>query len=506
MDIHQAIRRAHSHWNAGQADQAEQLCQQVIAVWPGQADAMHLMGLIAHAYGNLDLALAHLRRACQAPRAPATYYSNLAEMCRQKGLLAEGEQAGQQAVTLDPLLATAWNNLGILQQESGKFEASRVSLERAVSLRSDWPEAHNNLGNTYKRLGDLTRARRHYERAIELRPEYAEAYSNLASLLNDSGDCEAAATAARRAIDINPQLIDAYLNLASVEIARARPAEALHWLNSLSSFAALHPGALTARARTLKQLDRADEALVVAQQAVTLAPHSADAHNTLGQILQALGRNEEALVAFERAIGLPGVAAEDAMLSRASALLESGFKEESTREYARAAAAFPGSLKPIFARAEVIRYESGHPDLERLESYVRDGSAQNLADRTAAHFALGKGYLEAGEPARAFEHLRVGNKLKRGTFQYDAAATDAWMARIAATFSASLMARLGGEGVGNASSVPIFVIGMPRSGTTLVEADSRLPPCGSGRRRVDGAAPKCGSRGGVPRFGHAPLA
>ena len=275
--------------------------------------------------------------------------------------------------------------------------------------------------------------------------------------------------AAQRALDINPQLIDAYLNLASIEITRSRPAEALRWLNALAAFAPMHAGALSARARTLKQLDRLDEALATARQAVTLAPQSADSHNSLGQILQALGRNEEALAAFEQAISLPGVAAEDAMLSRASAYLESGLKEESAREYARAAQAFPNSLKPIFGRVEVVRYRSGDPDLTRLETYLSYGNAHSLADRTAAHFALGKGYLDAEEPARAFHHLDVGSKLKRATFQYDGAATDAWMARIADTFSPALMERLSGAGVGNPSSSPIFVIGMPRSGTTLVE-------------------------------------
>jgi tetratricopeptide (TPR) repeat protein len=469
LDIPATLARAHAHWGAGQADQAEQLCQRVIALWPGQADALHLLGLIAHAYGNLDLAIEHLRRACKAPRAPATYYSNLAEMCRQKGLLAEGEEAGRRAVALDPKLAGAWNNLGILQQEAGKFAESRWSLKHCVSLRADWPEAHNNLANTYKRLGDPVRARQHYEKAIALRPEYAEGYSNLASLLNDNGECDAAAAAAKRAIDINPQMIDAYLNLASIELTRSRPAEALRWLNSLQSFAPLHAGALCARARTLKQLDRLDEALAIAQQAVALAPRNADAHNTLGHILQSLGRNDEALAAFEVAISLPGVAAEDAMLSRASAFLEAGLKEESKREYQRAASAFPGSIKAIFGRSEVMQYKAGDADFARLETYLREGGAQPLNDRTAVHYALGKAYLDAGDPAHAFEHLRQGSKLKRDTFQYDASATATWMAHIAEVFSASLMERLSGAGVGDPSSVPIFVVGMPRSGTTLVE-------------------------------------
>ena len=467
LDIQTSLARAHAHWSAGQAEQAEQLCQRVLHDWPGQADALHLLGLIAHTYGNLDLALSYLRRACAAPRAPANYYSNLAEMCRQKGLLAEGEEAGLRAVALDPNLATAWNNLGILQQEAGKFEPSRVALERVVRLRPDWPEGHNNLGNTYKRLADLARARAHYERAIALRCDYAESHSNLASLLNDSGDFEAASAAARRAIEINPQLIDAYLNLASIEITRLRPAEALRWMNALAAFAPMHPAGLSVRARILKQLEQLDAALEAARHAVALAPQNADAYNALGQVLQALLKHDEALEAFERAIHLPGVAAEDAMLSRAAAFMEAGRKKEALREHERATQAFPLSVKTLFGKSELKHYELADPDIGRLETYVRGGNALPLVDRTSAHFVLGKAYLDAGAPGRAFEHFDIGNRLKRATFQYDGAATGAWMARIAQTFCASLFERL--HGSGNPSLRPIFITGMPRSGTTLIE-------------------------------------
>src|SRR6201996_8580834 len=144
LNIPEALEQAYAHWNAGQADQAEMLAQRVLAAWPGQTDAHHLLGLMAHAYGNLDLAISHLRQACMAPRAPATYSSNLAEMYRQKGLLAEGEEAARRAVVMDPALVSGWNNLGIVLQEAGKFKESLDCLERAIALQPGWAEAHNN--------------------------------------------------------------------------------------------------------------------------------------------------------------------------------------------------------------------------------------------------------------------------------------------------------------------------------------------------------------------------
>src|SRR5471032_2847159 len=112
IDIAKTVERARSAWRAG------------------RADASHLMGLMAYDFGNLDLAIAHVRQACQSPRAPALYFSDFGEMCRQGGLLAEGEQAARRAVALQPNLAAAWNNLGIILQEALKLDESRSSLER----------------------------------------------------------------------------------------------------------------------------------------------------------------------------------------------------------------------------------------------------------------------------------------------------------------------------------------------------------------------------------------
>lgn len=468
LGIPEALNRAHAHWNAGQADQAEQYCQRVLAAWPGQADALHLLGVMAHAYGNLDLAVAHLRQACLAPRAPAVYFSNLAEMCRQKGLLAEGEQAGQRAVALDPKLTDAWNNLGIILQESGKLDASLNCLERVVALKPGSAEAHNNLANTYRRLDRPERAQFHYQQALTLNPGYAEAHSNMASLLSAQGQFDQAVAAARQAIECNPQLVDAYLNLAEIESARLRHGEALRWIDALLSFAPQHAGGLAARALILKKMERTDEALQYARQALALAPDNANAHNTLGQILQALGNFDEALAAFDQAAALPGTVAEEALVGRAVLFLESGRKEEAVAAFEHALAAFPGSLRAMVARADAKTFKAGDPDIAAMEAgLAQQADGLLLADRLAAHFALGKAYLDSGDSVRAFHHLDTGNRLKRSTFSYDAAATGQWFNRIATAFTPALQAKR--QGAGAPSELPVFIIGMPRSGTTLVE-------------------------------------
>ncbi len=462
-----ALRLALTHWRMGQMDQAEILCQRVLATWPGQSDAMHLLGLMAHQFGNPDLAISHLRVACQAPRAPAVYFSNLAEMLRQQGLLAEAETMARRAVARDESGHGAWNNLGIILQELDQLEESRVCLERVLALQPDNAEAHNNLGNTCKRLGRLEEAERLWRRAQALRPDYAEPHSNLSRLLNEQGRLDPAAEHAHRAIALNPRLADAYVNLAAVETSRARHAEALRWLDALLAFAPMHGSGLASRALVLKRLDRLEEARASAEAAVAANPNHAEAHNALGLVLQALGRTDAALAAYERAAALPGTAAEKALVNRAIHFMEHGRAADARAAFDRALAAFPDSALALFNRADLVTFTPDEPTIERMRVLLAPGGTQSRTERMLLHFALGKALLDIDDSAGAFHHLHHGNRLKRATIAHDAAATGRWMARIAATFDRALLERYAGAGA--TSAMPVFVLGMPRSGTTLVE-------------------------------------
>jgi len=466
IDISETVERARAAWRAGQADAAEMACRQVLAVWPGHSDASYLMGLMAYGFGNLDLAIDHMRQACQSPRAPATYFSDFGEMCRQAGLLAEGEQAARRAVALQPKLAAGWNNLGIILQEALKLDESRSSLERALGLAPDDAQTLNNLANTCKRLGQAAEAEKGWQAALELRPDYAEAHSNLANLYNDQGEFDRAESMALRAIELNPRFADAYINLAGVHTARHRHADALTALDAMLGFAPAHARALAAKALTLKDLDRLDEAMEWARRAAVTAPEAPESHNAIGQVHQAMGEFEPALAAYERAAALAGPAQMDAIANRGSLYMEFGRQAEARQSMEAAAEAFPNSPGILFGQTELRRFEPGDPLIARMQALLaREGIS--LSDRATLHFGLGKAMLDIGDSARAFGHYGEGNRLKRSTFAYDADASARWMAGIAEVFSPDLLqAKAGG---GAASDQPVFVVGMPRSGTTLVE-------------------------------------
>lgn len=467
MSIEQAVAAAYQHWSAGQNAQAEHLCQQVLKLWPEHAATVHLMGLLAYTAGNRALAIEYIQRACRSPSAPALFYANLAEMLRQDGRMGEAERVARRAVLLDSQLGAGWTNLGIVLQEVGALEESLECLTRAVAIAPDSPENHNNLGNTQKRLGRIEEARAQYEAALALRPSYAEAHNNLAFLLQSIGESEKASQEVRRAIEINPHYADAYINAAAIALGLGNPQEALRWLDNLAVFASSHPGGLTARAKALLELDAYEPALEAARRAVSLAPESGEAAEALAQALAMLGRTDEALAAFDKAAMLPCPERENAMIGKAALLGELGRTADVSGALDAALAINPNSARALFNRSMGHKYVSGDAEVERMEGLLASGKQLTRDDILMLQFALGKAWSDIGDDARAFQHLQAGNSLKRSTFIYDPVATDKWVDGIIEKFSAAALTRF--SGAGDPSDVPVFVIGMPRSGTTLVE-------------------------------------
>ena len=397
MSVQQALKQAHQSWRAGQGRQAEDLCLKILAAAPRQPEALHLMGLIAHGAGRLDMAIGYIERACEAPQVPAIFLSNLAEMCRQAGRLEEGEKAARRAVAINPKLAGAWSNLGIILQEQGKLDESADCLERALALEPDSAETHNNLANTRRKQERLTEAENHWTRALALKPDYPEALSNQALLLVEQQKLDEAAANCRRAINLNPRLPDAYVNLAAVETAREHHLDALRCLDALMNVAPDNFAGLTARALTLKQLDKLDEAFKVAQRAVAVRPQNPEAHNTLGLVLQAQGRYDDAMAAFDKAATMAGGATEKARLNQALLMAEFGRLEELQEAFDKVVKEFPNSAPGWFNRADGRKFQAGDPDIEAMETLLASEETSSKTSKMILHFALGKAYLDAGE-------------------------------------------------------------------------------------------------------------
>lgn len=231
----------------------------------------------------------------------------------------------------------------------------------------------------------------------------------------------------------------------------------------------------TALARDGRMAEAADQL----RRAVSLKPDLVGAHVDLGTVLNAQGRPHEALDAFLAALQLaPGMAA--AAFGAGLASRHLGRAAEARGYLEQAVAAAPDTVAFHLTLAESSRFVDGDPRLAPLEALAQRIDTFPVSDRVRLHFALAKAYDDLGRAGEAFERFSQGNAIIRAANRYDEAFAHHAMAAMASGYGAEAMARLGGRG--DASDLPVFVIGMPRSGTSLVEqiVDSHAEAAGAG--------------------------
>jgi tetratricopeptide (TPR) repeat protein len=221
---------------------------------------------------------------------------------------------------------------------------------------------------------------------------------------------------------------------------------------------------LEALRRVLEGLGRLAEAVLDYEAALKAAPENVDLHMAAARLYRDLERYDAAIAQCEAAIKL---APDDFRhhLALGLWLREMGRLAEAEREMAKAYARNPGDVKAIHHLVLTRKMRADDPLLAALEA--RASGALTDDERIFLEFARGKAWSDLGEHARAFAAIERGNALKRKTVRYDAAA---WFDRVEsyrARFTPELMQRLAGQG--DPSPVPIFIVGMPRSGSTLVE-------------------------------------
>ena len=361
------------------------------------------------------------------------------------GRKSEAEAAYQTAVALSPQDAGAHNNLGNTLKALGRLDEAEASYNQAIALKPDFAEAHNNLGNTLKALGRLDEAEASFNQAIALKPDFAVAYNNLGNTLKALGRLGEAEASYNQAIALKPDFAEAHNNLGSTLKVLGRLGEALA---SYNQAIALKPDFAVAHnnlGSTLKVLGRADEALASYNQAIALKPDYAVAHNNLGSTLKELGRADEALASYNQAI----------------------------------------ALKPDYAEAHrhltlMKTYEVQDEQYSKMEELYLD---ENLSEEQRCHinFGLAKVCEDLGNFEQAFAHYTEGNGLRKKLLKYDINQDVELFKQLKSSYP-KIEKNLLEPDTLSKNLMPIFIIGMPRSGTTLVEQiiSSHLQVTGAG--------------------------
>ncbi len=351
--------------------------------------------------------------------------------------------------------ALAHYRLGVAFQKLGKVKEAVTSYIHTLKLKPDFAEAHCNLGTVIKKLGKLREAEASYRLAIKYKPELVEAHLNLGILLDGLGRLKESVASYREVTIYKPDHEQAFYNLGLV----------------------------------LHKIDNLDEAVASYRQAITLKPEYFQAHNNLGVTLHALGRLEEAKASYRKAIKLKPEYFQ-AHNNLGVTLHALGKLKEAKASYRKAIA-----LKPSYSVAyrfltQVKTFEKKDEEFSKMEQLYFDKTISD-EDRCDINFALAKACEDIGDLAKSFKHYREGNLLRKKLLKYDIRLDIQFFKLLKSSYAKVERNSLKIEKNVN-NSIPIFIVGMPRSGTTLVEQII------SSHSQVTGA----GELPFVARFGH----
>lgn len=224
------LKSALQHHRAGRLMEAEPFYRQILAINSRDADALHLLGVIAHQTGRNESAVELIGRAIAINGAEIAYYSNLSAALEGLGRNEEAANACKKSICLQPEVVEPYSNRAIAEHHLGQFGRAIVSCNRALRLKPDYAEAHCNRGNALSGLDRDEEAIAAYDKALCLQPEMVEAYSNLGVSLHSLGRFGEAIASYDRALRFKPGHAKTHSNRGSAlkDIGRLDEAIAAH--------------------------------------------------------------------------------------------------------------------------------------------------------------------------------------------------------------------------------------------------------------------------------------
>ncbi|SME92477.1 Flp pilus assembly protein TadD, contains TPR repeats [Tistlia consotensis] len=354
---------------------------------------------------------------------------------------------------------------GLALHQAGRGREALPPLERAVALAGDNAAFWRSLVAVLRELGQQERALETLRRALRRLPEDPGLAALQGDLLAAGGDLAGAVGAWRRALEVGPPAAPLLANLGSALNALGRHDEALAAYDRALALDPDLPAALTGRGEALLRLGREAEALAPLGRALEREPGSLPALKALGQAREATGDVEAAVATFRQGLAL---APHDAELQAAlgQSLQRLGRFEAAREALERALALKPDHTDALTALLQGRALAPDAPEAGRLRSILAD-EARPLAERAGAGFALARALQRGAAHEAAFAAAAEANALAARARPHDAAGYAAYVEALLAAFPKALFERLAGSG--DPDPRPVFVVGLPRSGTSLVE-------------------------------------
>ena len=315
---------------------------------------------------------------------------------------------------------------------SGQMDKALLSIKELIQDFPNIPLLHNISGACNSALGEIDSSIISFNKAIELKPDYDEAYFNLGVAFHQTGQLGEAINSYERAISIKHAYPTAHNNLGLIALSQGQLD------NALKSF----------------------------EWAVAYGPEYAEAHNSLGAALQELKQFEKAKASFKKAVALnPQYAQGLHNLAILSEIIN--LPDEASEYYEKALAVEPNYAEAYRNQSRTKKYKKNDPQIAQMQSIYSNDNL-SISDKVHINFALAKVNEDLGNQKDFFKHLDEGSRLRKKQLNYNINETEEFHSSLVRLFSED-KPKIKKLSLGPLDIRPIFIVGMPRSGTSLVE-------------------------------------
>jgi tetratricopeptide (TPR) repeat protein len=484
--------------NQERLSEAEHKVRQLLTMHPNAGMLWKILGVTLMRQGK-D-ALQALRRTTDLLPHDAEAHGNLGAALHDRARWAEALVSLRRALEIQPHNLEALVDAADAMKALGRVREAVPLYQQALQRSPRLREAQNNLGNAFLELGQADDAARCYRCAIQLKPDDAQVHCNLSNALRQLKHLDEAMAAGRRAIALDPTLSVAHNNLGLIHVALRQPAEAVASFRQALILTPDYVEALNNLWNVLRDLGERRDAASLYARAVELDPERAESHCNLGQMRFEFRRIDEAVESYRRALALQplfglahlnlgaalrmqGRAADAESSCRAALAIDPSYVEaltllgelradrgrfqEAQELFGRAIAidpSFPSAFCSVAAHRKMTSDDSAW--LAGVEALL--ARRLPLDHETGLRYALGKYFDDIGQYDNAFGNYRQANELaKRTGSNYDRVKLAQHVDEIILSVDAAFIRRCHPQA--STSELPIFIVGMPRSGTSLTE-------------------------------------
>ncbi|MDH3747366.1 MAG: sulfotransferase [Gammaproteobacteria bacterium] len=413
----------------GQVDRAEHICRNAIEKDPQNVNLLALLGAIQIKRKRFKDAEQWLAQAIDLAPTFAKPHEDMGIAVLQQNRAEEAVSYLQKATRLDPSLELAWLNLGKGLAMLGKGKEADEAFEKSFKLNPERKKlAHAAEHHKAGRIEDATEL---YKEVLRDNPNNVDALRMLGIIAYSVSDIDEAERLFRRAVKLAPDFVNAIIDLGN----------------------------------TLKDQNRFEEAIDCFRQAINLEPTGVKAHFLLASTLSPAALSNEAIESYERVLELRPKHA-GAKLGLGHMLKTVGRQEEAVQAYRDCIELKPNKGETYWSLANLKTYSLTDDDIREMESWVDN---EDIGDESRVNFlfALAKAHEDSGDFDRAWDYYEKGNSTRRMLEQYDPVGTEVQNDGIIEVFSKEVMEK--SDGRGDRDRSPIFVVGLPRSGSTLIE-------------------------------------